>query len=445
VLLIILCTVAAAQITTDESPADPKINRQRGLDILSQIKDKISERYYDRGFHGIDLDKRFKAAQERIKGLQTNSQIFRVIAQAVLDLDDSHTFFLPPSRFKRTEYGFSLQMIGDKCYVVDVKPGTDAQAQRLKVGDVVSRVGNIVPGRATLWKLEYLLYILDPQQVVTLTLMGNNGNTHALTIRSRIVAHAEQERESEQRAKNEKIRPELKFTPYKCVEIDADLVACRLYTFKVDSSVIDKMMKTGVTGHKKLILDLRSNPGGYVETEAHLTSYFFDHAIKIGTEVSRGKSKERIAKSRKDGGFGGDLAVLVDSKSASASELFARVVQIEKRGKVIGDVTAGKVMEGQLFRLATARGALAFGFGAFSAFGVEVTVADLVMSDGQRLEGKGVIPDVVIGPTDRALAEGADPILAQAVAAYGSRLSPEGAGKFHFITRVPEPGEEPTP
>lgn len=167
--------------------------------------------------------------------------------------------------------------------------------------------------------------------------------------------------------------------------------------------------------------------------------YFFDHPIKFGTEVSRGKSKERVAKNQGSHEFAGDLVVLVDSTSASASEVFARVMQIEKRGKVIGDATSGKVMTAQLFGIAATR------LYTFSVSRIEVTVADLVMSDGQRLEGKGVVPDVPIVPTGRALAEKADPILAYAAKMEGAQLSAEDAGKFYFITRPPEPHAEGNP
>ena len=106
-----------AQITQQEAPEDAKINRQRGLAMLSEIKEALKEHYYDPTFHGINIDDRFRTAQERIKGLDSNAQIFRVIAQAVLDLEDSHTIFIPPSHYNRTEYGFSFQMVGNVCHI----------------------------------------------------------------------------------------------------------------------------------------------------------------------------------------------------------------------------------------------------------------------------------------------------------------------------------------
>ena len=432
---LVLGTVFA--IAQQESPLDAKINRQRGLEMLADIQRVLTEQYYDPSFHGIDLNERFRIAKERIKDLQTNAQIFRVIAQAVLDLNDSHTIFIPPSHYNRMEYGFSLQMVGNVCHVVNVKHGSDAEAQGLKDGDVVISVANIAPTRDTLWKIEYLLYRLEPEPVVKLTVQDANESSRTIFVKSRVLTPKDEERERERRSKLEKNLPDLKSNPFKCHAVNEDLIACKLYTFMAEPGIVDKMMNE-VAGHKKLILDLRGNGGGAVETEARLTSYFFDHDVKIDTEITRNKRKDRMAKGRGDRAFTGQLLVLVDSNSASASEIFARVVQLEKRGKIVGDVTAGKVMEAVFRNLAEIRG-----IATYFVFGIEVTVADLVMSDGQRLEGTGVVPDIAVGPSGRSLADKTDPVLGYATSLLGAPISAEEAGKYYFMRPVPEPGEEP--
>ena len=118
--------------TETKSPKGTKRNREIALRILSEMKGALKENYYDPKYHGIDLDARFKAAEARIKTLDYNWQMFRVVAQILLDFNDSHTWLLMPPRTDNFEYGFALQMIGNKCFVTRVKTDSDAAAKGLK-------------------------------------------------------------------------------------------------------------------------------------------------------------------------------------------------------------------------------------------------------------------------------------------------------------------------
>ncbi len=71
----------------------------------------------------------------------------------------------------------------------------------------------------------------------------------------------------------------------------------------------------------------------------------FDHDVKIAERTGRKDLKPEPAKTRGKDAFDGKLIVLVDCASASCAELFPRVIQLEHRGIVVGDQTAGAVME----------------------------------------------------------------------------------------------------
>lgn len=425
-----------AQITRIDdaaSPASAKLNRQRGFNMLDEIKDIIKAKYYDKNYRGINLDERFDAAKERIKQMDANWQIFRVIAQVLVEFNDSHTRFYPPTRANRVEYGFSLQMIGNNCFVVDVKKGSDAEAKGLKVGDIVTAIAKFAPTRENLWKMNYLLYALDPQESLKIYVLNPDRTEHEIEIKSSFKSIKERQKEVQAR------RRQKQENPYKCQKINAETIACRLETFSVDKKYVDKMMAE-VGEHKKMILDLRGNGGGYVKTEEHLTGYFFDRDVKVATFVMRDKTKERIAKSQKEKAFKGELIVLIDSNSASASEVFSRVIQIEKRGKIVGDVSAGAVMTSNFITMANSRGVP--GYETLSFFAVNLTVADLIMSDGNRLENVGVIPDYRVGPAAKALFEKSDPILAFSAKLFGANITAEDAGKFYFLSKKTEDDEE---
>jgi C-terminal processing protease CtpA/Prc len=189
----------------------------------------------------------------------------------------------------------------------------------------------------------------------------------------------------------------------------------------LDDRAADEMIGQSMK-YKSMVLDLRGNSGGSVDTLLHLIRHFFDHDVKVADVEMRTKTETSIAKSRGPV-FPGKLIVLTDSQSASASEVFARVVQLEKRGVVVGDQSAGAVMEAEVFPHRIGLDRVIF-------FAAEITRANLVMSDGKSLENVGVSPDVQLLPTAADLHNNRDPVLAHALSLLGEKVSAEEAGKF---------------
>lgn len=118
----------------------------------------------------------------------------------------------------------------------------------------------------------------------------------------------------------------------RAVSLNEDVLVARIPSFWFNQLEVDKLIKEA-RNHKSLILDLRGNHGGPLESLRLLVSGLFDHDVKIGDAVTRRTTKPVFAKPDR-GNFSGRLTVLVDTWSLSAAELFARVVQIEKRGLV---------------------------------------------------------------------------------------------------------------
>jgi carboxyl-terminal processing protease len=203
-----------------------------------------------------------------------------------------------------------------------------------------------------------------------------------------------------------------------------DVYVWKLPEFLLSDESIDSFLhKAG--NHKAVIIDLRGNPGGLQDNLSRLLGGVFDHEVKVGDRVERKTAKPFVAKSRGNHAFTGKLIVLIDSRLASASELFARVVQLEKRGTVIGDRSAGAVMEARQFPFS--QGAVS---GTELPYGVSVTVADLKMSDGNSLEHRGVVPDEILLPSPEELAASADPQLARALQLAGVPMSSAAAGQL---------------
>lgn len=81
------------------------LDRESGRTMLATIKEDIRKNYYDPKFQGIDLDARFREADERIKQANSMGEILGIIAEVLLEFNDSHTVFEPPSITARIEHG----------------------------------------------------------------------------------------------------------------------------------------------------------------------------------------------------------------------------------------------------------------------------------------------------------------------------------------------------
>jgi carboxyl-terminal processing protease len=441
---LLLLSIAIAAIAVSGQSPEPKVKlssdakqaRSYALGILDEMGEILKEHYYDPKYRGIDLKTRLETAKTRVKTLQHNWQMYRVLVQVLMEFNDSHTRMILPPRSDYFQYGLGWQMIGDECFVTSVKSESDASKKGIEVGDQILLIGKFTPTRKDLWKINYLLYRLDPEKTLDLKIKKPDGVEKTMTIEAKTMS--EKEFLAEQKAKRDKRKE--KYQPFKCQEINKDLVACKLDSFIVERSDIDKMMKTA-SKYSKLILDLRGNGGGYVIMEQYLLSYFFDREVKIADFVTKAKTEPRMTKvlgpSKQ---YKGEVAVLVDSNSASAAEMTAKVLQIEKRGKVYGDFSSGSVMTSITVPFRSVMSALSDA--AIIRVGMSVTIGDVIMRDGSRLERVGVTPDEVLQPMGVALKMQMDAVLAYAAVKLGAELTPEQAGKFHFITEKDEDGGE---
>lgn len=424
VVLLVLVAAAlpgqAQQLTSFE--------RDRGRMMLNIIKDDLKEHYYDAGFHGRNLDESFKAAEEKIKQAISNSQVFTIIAQSLLELNDSHTFFVPPPRGFKVEYGWKMQVFGDNCYVSHVKPGSDAEAKGLKPGDLVQMIDGFYPNRGNSWVLRYLFRTLSPRSAQRLIVQSPGEKPRQLEIASKVKEGQKlldltsgvqfydfiRERDAEDHLNRHR---------YAEFEKD-DLLIWKMPQFDLSEKGLEDVMGK-VKKYKFLILDLRSNGGGYVDTLRHMVGYFLGDAVKIGDVKGRKESKPMMSK-KIGGNFEGKLVVLVDSDSASAAEVFSRMMQLHQRAVVIGDRSAGSVMISRFYGRQMGTGSVVF-------YGTSITEADTIMTDGKSLERVGVTPDELLLPKPEDLASGKDPVLSRAAALLGITIDPQKAGTLFPI------------
>src|ERR1044072_4080263 len=85
--------------------------------VLKQIKEGLKRNFYDPNFRGVDIEARFKEAEAKIEEAQSQAQLYGIIEQFLLYLNDPNTFFAPPIAYSIIDYGWNWLMVGDRCYV----------------------------------------------------------------------------------------------------------------------------------------------------------------------------------------------------------------------------------------------------------------------------------------------------------------------------------------
>ncbi|MEZ5317913.1 MAG: S41 family peptidase [Vicinamibacterales bacterium] len=399
---------------------------QRVKRMLQDAYEVVKKQYYDTRYHGLDWDGRYREYQGKVNAAASLNQAVTLIAAFLDGLHDSHTSFYPPARPYRVDYGYRLKVIGDAVFVTSIPEDSDAAAT-LHPGDEVLAVNGGPVTRETFHTMRYVLGALSPQPSTRLVVRDPAGATRELTVQAKVTP-GRQLRDLTGAARGAELddlilegQREREALRSRVVEV-GDVMIWRLPEFIQEDHETDALFARART-HASLILDLRGNPGGLVVTLQRMLGNVFDRDVAIGDRVSRGHYSALTAKSRGADAYGGRLIVLVDSASASSSEIFARVVQIEQRGAVMGDRSAGAVMEARMFPFAQgAQFAVVYGF--------SVTSADLVMTDGRSLERAGVVPDHVVLPTPADLVERRDPVLARAAALVGLDLDPAAAARI---------------
>ena len=442
----ILGATALLAIQPRPVATDNYVDRDRKyvIEMLHTIQKDLDTKYFDPTFHGVDMKARFQEAETRIRNSKSYREAMESLEWVLEGLDDSHTFLSPPVQPFQADYGFEFQFYGNNCYITKVKQGSDAEKKGLKIGDQLLGIDGRKLARTEFSRLTRSLYFVSPRAVTHLAVLSpGETSVRTITVETRVhplpqLLDADSTRDSgfdiNWRLRNLESSMEAR----KPVRAEvADVLVWRQPSFlpshdpsvSVDNSAEPLGDKPAsllgrANNMRAVVLDLRGNLGGSARAEEWLLAGMFDHDVHIYDIVSRTQAKPKTVKSQGKHAFAGLLVVLVDSNSSSAAEVFARVVQLEKRGIIIGDHTSGQVRESLQLRHNV------FQAGSTPQYVVSVSVADLILADGKSLESRGVAPDIMVLPTQQDLATGRDPVLAEALKLLGHPMDSEQAGKL---------------
>ena len=205
------------------------------------------------------------------------------------------------------------------------------------------------------------------------------------------------------------------------LDVSNQVIVWKMPTFEIPLDEVRDVIGKA-KNRKALIIDLRGNGGGYVAAMLEMVTQVNRDSVVVGTVHERRQTSPLVAKGGGNNAFTGELFVLVDSRSASASEMFARAIQLSRSRQ--GDRRSYRRRRDAVAVFPARRSA----WKPRMLFGVQVTNADVVMADGGRLERTGVTPDELLAPHHRGSRREARP---------RARARPHARGRAHRMPRRP--------
>jgi len=180
-------------------------------------------------------------------------------------------------------------------------------------------------------------------------------------------------------------RDTIKIESVETFDLDDGIRYVRIRDFQKNTldSITDNL-KNGGDNPKGMILDLRGNPGGLLDQAERISDLFLTDGVIVTTKV--GNSSKRYHANDKDQQYSGNVVVLVDAGSASASEIVAGALKNNERAVIIGERTFGKGSVQQIFDLN-------------DGSALKLTIAQYLTPGDISIQDVGVTPDIILHPT----------------------------------------------
>lgn len=343
------------------------------------------------------IDEKFVPVGSASSTLASNQErVWGAIEGLVDSLGDQYSFFLPPEDKKIFEenlsgnfggVGIEIDIRDEVLTVVAPLKGTPAERAGIKSGDKVIKIGDT------------LTVGLKIDEAVNL-IRGEIGTSVTLAVLRD---------ESAEPLEFELIRANIE-VPVIDTEARDGVFIITLHSFSANSPrAFQQALRQFVSERKtnKLILDLRGNPGGYLEAAVDMASWFLPVGKVVVIEDRGGNSEQKAYRSRGYNAFTDNLklAILVDEGSASASEILAGALSEYGKATLVGEKTFGK-------------GSVQEVVAVTDDTSVKITIARWLTPNGKSISPDGLEPEVkVVAPTaeERKKNPDADPQLVKAI------------------------------
>ncbi len=322
--------------------------------------------------------------------LDNQNLLYGAISGLVDSLKDQNSVFMPPTDAKKFneeisgEFGGIGAEIGikDKQMVI-VAPLKDTPAERagLKASDKILKIDQTITNG------------LSVEEAVNL-IRGEKGTTVVLTIL----------RDGWDNPKEISIARDIIQVPTLEWEMKDDIAYIHLYNFYEKAPLLfyQAVAEMVFKNPRGIILDLRDDPGGYLEAAVNLASWFLKPGETIVSEEFSSGEKQVFTSTGNGFLKNVPIVILINEGSASASEILAGALRDNRSIKLIGKKSFGKGTVQELIPLK-------------DDSVIKVTIAHWLMPGGQLIEKNGLTPDYEVDLTDDDIEAGRDPQLDKAI------------------------------
>ena len=346
--------------------------------ILLGISDKVYSQNIDKLYEKIDL---FSEVLEKIQNEYVDeinqADVMDSAINGVLQSLDPYSAYMNPKIFEESQIetsgefgglGIEVSMEAGVVKVIAPIDGTPAAKAGIKAGDYIVRInGEQVQGKTLM-------------EAVNL-MRGPEGTSIEITVR----------RKSLRKAKIFKITREIiEIESVISKIVDNKVGYLRLRAFNENSSNQLKKEISKIEKNKKLvgyILDLRNNPGGLLSQAITISDFFLDDGEIVSTKGRKTRENRKFFAKKGDKINGKPLIVLINSGSASASEIVAGALQDQKRAILLGETTFGKGSVQSIIPLKN-KGA------------IRLTISKYYLPSGKSISEVGVVPDIRVEEED---------------------------------------------
>ncbi|OGZ15290.1 MAG: hypothetical protein A3J08_00720 [Candidatus Lloydbacteria bacterium RIFCSPLOWO2_02_FULL_51_11] len=324
---------------------------------------------------------------------ETEHRVWGAIQGLVNSLGDPYSVFLPPTEAKIFEeniqgnFGGVGMEIGNRdgsLTVIAPLKGTPAERAGLRAGDKIIKIDDAFSETMAVDEAVKLI-------------RGEIGTTVHFTVSREKVPEP---------FDVEVMRAEITIPTIDTETRGGGIFVIKLYNFSAVSPDLfrDALRAFVLSGNTKLILDLRGNPGGYLEAAVDMASWFLPAGKIIATEDFGEEQDPVIYRSKGYNIFNENLEmiVLVDKGSASASEILAGALAEHKRAVLVGETTFGKGSVQELIKV-TPESSL------------KLTVAHWLTPDGNWISKGGIVPQYEVAISEKEREAGEDPQMEKAV------------------------------